>query len=54
MPEYIVKEALRHDGERYKPGDPVEMPAAKAKPLLAAGTIEAPRKGAKPGEKDAA
>lgn len=45
MPEYIVKEPLRFDGEQYAPGDPVEMTAKQAGELLAIGVLEAGAKG---------
>lgn len=39
MPNYTVKSPLSHDGERYEDGEPVEMTAKQAKPLLKAGVL---------------
>lgn len=57
MPEYIVKEPLRHNGEQYAPGDPVEMTAKQAKELVDIGVLEAgaaasPSKATKPNAND--
>lgn len=56
MPIYTVKNAIRHDGQRYKEGEEVEMTAAQAKTLLAMGAIAAAPKGkeAAPKGKEAA
>lgn len=45
MPEYIVKEPLRYDGEQYAPGDTVEMTAKQAGELIDIGVLEAGAKG---------
>lgn len=47
MPVYKVKEPIKHDGKHYGEDDTVEMSAAAAKPLLAAGVL-APKTGSKP------
>lgn len=36
---YIVQSPLDHDGERYAPGDSVELSEDQAKPLLEAKVI---------------
>lgn len=41
MPEYIVKEPLRHDGKKYTLGGTVEMTAQQAKELIGLGVLEA-------------
>lgn len=40
MPNYIVKEPLKHDGESYALGDPLELDAKTGKELLALGAVE--------------
>lgn len=39
---YKAKEPLRHDGEMYAPGDPVEMSPALAAPLIEIKVLEEP------------
>jgi len=40
MPKYHVVVPVKHDGERYTPGDIVEISETDSSPLLVAGAIE--------------
>lgn len=44
MPTYTVKSPINHDGKSYTDGDPIELSAAAARPLLAAGAVEPAKK----------
>lgn len=39
MPKYTVQTPLQHDADRYEIGDPIELSAKAAEPLLAAGAL---------------
>lgn len=52
MPQYIVKDPLRHDGEDIAIGETVELTVKAAKPLLDAGVIEPAPAAKAPAKKD--
>lgn len=37
---YKVCDPVKHDGDRYAPGDPIELTDKQARPLLAVGAIK--------------
>jgi len=39
MPNYLVKQAVKHDGKSYVDGDTIKLPEAEAQELIDAGIL---------------